>query len=94
MTKPFLLAFAWLEPKTRIRREGDFDDEEVKEFSAMREQQLSEEEVFRKLKELLKQELEKDPFSGQVAMLKSAIKKKKKKVGYWKNKSPTKKRKF
>ncbi|CBY18678.1 unnamed protein product [Oikopleura dioica] len=85
-------AFAWLEPKTRIRREGDQDDQQVKEFSLQREQLLSEEEAIRQLKKLIKMRLEEDPDSGEIALLKSALKKKKKRAdNYWKNKSPTKK---
>jgi len=94
ITKRFRLAFAWLEPKTRIRREGDQDDQQVKEFSLQREQLLSEEEAIRQLKKLIKMRLEEDPDSGEIALLKSALKKKKKRAdNYWKNKSPTKKRK-
>ena len=91
----FRLAFAWLEPKTRIRREGDQDDQEVKDFSLQREQQLSEEEAIRELKKLIKMRLESDPNSAEIALLKSALKKKKKRAdNYWKNKKPSTKRKF
>jgi len=86
-------AFAWLEPKTRIRREGDQDDQEVKDFSLQREQQLSEEEAIRELKKLIKMRLEADPNSSEIALLKSALKKKKKRAdNYWKNKKPSTKR--
>lgn len=91
----FRLAFAWLEPKTRIRREGDQDDQAVKDFSLQREQQLSEEEAIRELKKLIKIRLETDPNSTEIALLKSALKQKKKRAdNYWKNKKPSTKRKF